>query len=90
VSDWLEVWRIDVRHEPHLLHLSSPAPDLPNEFHAAVIGAIYSADLSAQIMNNPDLSHKLLDIHELLPASRNAPIPVGGRAYHKRHCPDRP
>ena len=41
-------------------------PDLQNEFVGAVIGAMdASEDLSAQILNNPDLSQKLLD--ELVP-----------------------
>jgi hypothetical protein len=40
--------------------------DLHNEFLAAVIGAMNSsADLSAQILNNPDLSQRVLD--ELVP-----------------------
>ena len=40
----------------------SASPDLHNEFVSAVIGAMdSSADLSAQILNNPDLSQKLLD-----------------------------
>jgi type I restriction enzyme, R subunit len=39
----------------------SASPDLHNEFLSAVIGAMdSSADLSAQILNNPDLSQKLL------------------------------
>jgi hypothetical protein len=44
----------------------SASPDLQNEFVGAVIGAMhYSADLSAQILNNSDLSRKLLA--ELVP-----------------------
>ena len=44
----------------------SASPDLQNEFVGAVIGAMdASEDLSAQILNNPDLSQKLLD--ELVP-----------------------
>jgi type I restriction enzyme R subunit len=42
------------------------SPDLHNEFVSAVIGAMdSSADLSAQILNNPELSQKLLG--ELVP-----------------------
>ncbi|MFD9663468.1 hypothetical protein ACFWAY_17865 [Rhodococcus sp. NPDC059968] len=42
------------------------SPDLQNEFVSAVIGAMESsADLSAQILNNPSLAQKLLG--ELLP-----------------------
>ena len=45
-------------------------PDLPKEFLSAVIGAMdASEDLSAQIINNPDLSQKLLD--ELVPIIYN-------------------
>ncbi len=44
----------------------SASPDLQNEFVGAVIGAMDSSDdLSAQILNTPDLSQKLLD--ELVP-----------------------
>ena len=44
----------------------SASPDLHNEFVSAIIGAMESsADLSAQILNNPDLAQKLLG--ELLP-----------------------
>ena len=44
----------------------SASPDLQNEFVSAVIGAMESStDLSAQILNNPDLAQKLLG--ELLP-----------------------
>jgi hypothetical protein len=44
----------------------SAGPDLHNEFLSAVIGAMdTSADLSAQILYNPDLPQKLLD--ELVP-----------------------
>ncbi|WP_172651083.1 type I restriction endonuclease subunit R [Rhodococcus opacus] len=44
----------------------SASPDLHNEFLSAVIGAMdASADLSVQILNNADLSQKLLG--ELLP-----------------------
>jgi len=44
----------------------SASPDLHNEFVTAVIGAMdSSADLSAQILNNPELSQKLLG--ELVP-----------------------
>ncbi|MFH5246070.1 type I restriction enzyme subunit R domain-containing protein [Antrihabitans spumae] len=44
----------------------SASPDLNSEFVAAVLGAMESSDeLSAQILNNPDLSHKLLG--QLLP-----------------------
>ena len=44
----------------------SASPDLHDEFVAAVIAAMdSSADLSAQILNNHDLSQKLLD--ELVP-----------------------
>jgi type I restriction enzyme R subunit len=42
------------------------SPDLHNEFVSAVIGAMdSSADLSAQILNNPELSQRLLG--ELVP-----------------------
>ena len=45
----------------------SASPDLNGEFVAAVLGAMESSDdLSAQILNNPDLSHKLLG--QLLPS----------------------
>ena len=45
---------------------SSSRPDLQNEFVGAVIGAMdSSAELSAQILNNPELSQKLLG--ELVP-----------------------
>lgn len=44
----------------------SASPDLQNEFVSAVIGAMASSeDLSAQILNNPELSQKLLG--ELVP-----------------------
>jgi hypothetical protein len=44
----------------------SASPDLQNEFVGAVIGAMDSSDdLSTQILNNPDLSQKLLA--ELVP-----------------------
>jgi len=44
----------------------SASPDLHNEFMTAVIGAMASSeDLSTQILNNPDLSQKLLA--ELVP-----------------------
>jgi type I restriction enzyme R subunit len=44
----------------------SASPDLKNEFVAAVIGTMNSSsDLSAQILNNDDLSQKLLA--ELVP-----------------------
>jgi type I restriction enzyme, R subunit len=44
----------------------SASPVLQSEFVAAVIGAMdSSADLSAQILNNPELSQKLLG--ELVP-----------------------
>ena len=44
----------------------SASPDLQNEFISAVIGAMDSStDLSAQILNNPELSQKLLG--ELVP-----------------------
>jgi type I restriction enzyme R subunit len=44
----------------------SASPDLHNEFVSAVIGAMdSSADLSTQILNNPDLSQKLFA--ELVP-----------------------
>ena len=44
----------------------SASPDLHTEFLSAVIGAMdASEDLSAQILNNPDLSQKLLA--ELVP-----------------------
>ena len=44
----------------------SASPDLHSEFLTAVIGAMdSSADLSAQILNNPELSQKLLG--ELVP-----------------------
>ena len=40
----------------------SASPDLHSEFVSAVIGTMNSsADLSAQILNNPELSQKLLD-----------------------------
>jgi type I restriction enzyme R subunit len=42
---------------------SSASPDLHDEFVNAVIVAIdASEDLSAQVLNNPDLSQKLLDV----------------------------
>jgi type I restriction enzyme R subunit len=48
----------------------SSSPDLHNEFVAAVIGAMdSSADLSTQILNNPELSQKLLA--ELVPIIYN-------------------
>jgi type I restriction enzyme R subunit len=44
----------------------SASPDLHSEFLSAVIGAMdASEDLSAQILNNPELSQKLLG--ELVP-----------------------
>ena len=44
----------------------SASPDLHDEFVAAVIAAMDpSADVSAQILNNPELSQKLLS--ELVP-----------------------
>ena len=44
----------------------SASPDLQNEFVGAVIGAMASSeDLSTQILNNPELSSKLLG--ELVP-----------------------
>jgi hypothetical protein len=44
----------------------SASPDLHNEFLSAVIGAMdSSADLSAQILNKPELAQKLLG--ELVP-----------------------
>lgn len=44
----------------------SASPDLQNEFVSAVIGAMASSeDLSTQILNNPELSQKLLG--ELIP-----------------------
>jgi type I restriction enzyme R subunit len=44
----------------------SASPDLQNEFVSAVIGAMdSSSDLSAQILNNPERSQKLLG--ELVP-----------------------
>jgi type I restriction enzyme, R subunit len=44
----------------------SASPDLQNAFVAAVIAAMdSSADLSAQILNNPELSQKLFG--ELVP-----------------------
>lgn len=44
----------------------SASPDLQNEFVGAVIGAMNSnTDLSTQILNNPELSQKLLG--ELVP-----------------------
>ena len=50
---------------------SSASPDLQNEFVGAVIGAMdSSADLSTQILNNPDLSQKLLS--EFVPSSARA------------------
>lgn len=48
----------------------SASPDLHSEFMSAVIGAMASSeDLSAQIINNPDLSQKLLA--ELVPIIYN-------------------
>ena len=48
------------------LHQFSASPDLHDEFVAAVIGTMKSSDdLSAQILNNPELSQKLLG--ELVP-----------------------
>ena len=48
----------------------SASPDLHDEFVAAVIAAMdSSADLSAQILNNPELSQKLLG--ELVPLIYN-------------------
>ena len=44
----------------------SASPDLQNEFRDAVLGAMdSSADLSTQILNNPDIFQKLLA--ELIP-----------------------
>ena len=44
----------------------SASPDLQNEFVGAVIGAMASSeDLSTQILNNAEISQKLLD--ELVP-----------------------
>jgi type I restriction enzyme R subunit len=44
----------------------SASPDLQSEFVGAVIGAMASSeDLSTQILNNPELSQKLLG--ELVP-----------------------
>ena len=48
----------------------SASPDLRNEFDGAVIGAMASSeDLSTQILNNPQLSQKLLG--ELVPIIYN-------------------
>lgn len=48
----------------------SASPDLQNEFVGAVIGAMASSeDLSSQILNNPELSQKLLG--ELVPIIYN-------------------
>ena len=44
----------------------SASPDLAQEFTAAVLGSMESSeDLSAQIINNPDIFQKLLN--ELVP-----------------------
>lgn len=52
--------------EHNTLAQFSASPDLQNEFVAAVIGAMASSeDLSTQILNNPELSSKLLG--ELVP-----------------------
>ncbi|WP_353616987.1 hypothetical protein [Mycobacterium sp. ENV421] len=52
--------------EHNTLAQFSASPDLQNEFVAAVIGAMASSeDLSTQILNNPELSSKLLG--ELIP-----------------------
>jgi hypothetical protein len=62
----------------------SASPDLQNEFLSAVIGAMdASEDLSAQILNNPDLSQKLLD--ELVPIV-NKGLKAAGLAFG-RHDP---
>jgi hypothetical protein len=56
------------RHGCSVLTISteSLSPDLQNEFVGAVIGAMASSeDLSTQILNNPELSQKLLG--ELVP-----------------------
>ncbi len=48
----------------------SASPDLHDEFIGAVIGTMNSSeDLSAQILNNPELKQKLLD--ELVPLIYN-------------------
>ena len=67
----LRRWRIVRREGDAAVHGDrlaqfSASPDLHSEFVTAVIGAMdSSADLSAQILNNPDLSQKLLA--ELVP-----------------------
>jgi type I restriction enzyme R subunit len=54
------------RPENNSLAQFSASPDLQNEFVGAVIGAMASSeDLSTQILNNPELSQKLLG--ELVP-----------------------
>ena len=65
----------------------SASPDLKDLFVAAVIGAMdSSADLSAQILNNPELAQKLLG--ELLPGiythlnSPAATLPAPWQAVH--------
>src|SRR5258705_13880886 len=62
----------------------SASPDLQNEFVGAVIGAIASSeDLSTQILNNPELSQKLLG--ELVPL-----IYQGLKTAGEEACPPRP
>lgn len=57
---------LQVQAKSNSLAQFSASPDLQNEFLTAVIGAMESsADLSAQILNSPDLAQKLLG--ELLP-----------------------
>ena len=62
--------RCSSRRRNNTLAQFSASPDLHKEFLSAVIGAMdASEDLSAQIINNPDLSQKLLD--ELVPIIYN-------------------
>jgi type I restriction enzyme R subunit len=59
-------WACRCRISHNSLAQFSASPDLQNEFVGAVIGAMDShTDLSTQVLNNPDLSQKLLA--ELVP-----------------------
>jgi len=61
-----EALRQQAQGDHNSLEQFSASPDLKQEFTAAVLGAMdSSADLSAQIINNPDIFQKLLN--ELVP-----------------------
>ena len=61
-----EALRQQARGDHNSLEQFSASPDLKKEFTAAVLGAMdSSADLSTQIINNPDIFQKLLN--ELVP-----------------------